>query len=72
MNQYAIAKPPSQADRELSEQVAQQVQRFVQPLLEVLDAYVDCRLVATFRQTLVAIIVARTSPARVGAGGIPD
>jgi Transposase DDE domain len=61
MNQYAIAHKSSQADRELSEQVAQQLQRFVQPLLEVLDAYVDCRLVATFQQTLVAIIVARTS-----------
>ena len=68
MKQYAIAKKSSQADRELSEQMAQQLQRFVQPLLEVLDAYVDSRLVETFWRTMVAIIVARTSPARVGAG----
>jgi len=41
--------------------VAQQLQRFVQPLLEVLDAYVDCRLVETFWRTMIAIIMARTS-----------
>src|SRR5258708_17536334 len=45
----------------MSEQVAQQVQRFVQPLLEVVDRYVDCRLVETFWRTMIAIIVARTS-----------
>src|SRR5260370_757800 len=61
MSQYAIAKNPSQEDQQMSEQVAQQVQRFVQPLLEVLDAYVDCRLVETFWRTMIAIIVARTS-----------
>jgi hypothetical protein len=61
MSQYAIAKKPSQDDQQLSEQVAQQLQRFVQPLLEVLDAYVDCRLVETFKRTLIAIIVVRTS-----------
>jgi hypothetical protein len=32
MNQYAIAKKSSQAEREWSEQVAQQLQRFVHPL----------------------------------------
>jgi hypothetical protein len=61
MNQYAITRNPSQEDRQMSEQVAQQLQRFVQPFLEILDAYIDCRLVETFWQTMVAIIVARTS-----------
>jgi hypothetical protein len=70
MSQYAIAKNPSQEDQQMAEQVAQQMQRFVQPLLAILDAYVDCRLVETFWRTMVAIMVARTSPARVGAGGI--
>ncbi len=68
MNQYAITRNPSQEDRQMSEQVAQQLQRFVQPFLEILDAYIDCRLVETFWQTMVAIIVARTSEAHVGAG----
>ena len=71
MSQYAIAKNPSQEDQQMSEQLAQQMQRFVQPFLEILDAYVDCRLVETFWRTMVAIIVARTSPALIGAGGIP-
>src|SRR5260370_38667795 len=61
MRQVAIGKNPSTGDSQMSEQVAQQVQRFVQPLLEVLDAYVDCRLVETFWRTMIAIIVARTS-----------
>lgn len=61
MNQYAMTKQPSQEDRQMSEQVAEQLQRFVQPFLEILDAYIDCRLVETFWQTMVAIIVARTS-----------
>lgn len=61
MNQYAMTEQPSQEDRQLSEQMAQQLQRFVQPFLEILDAYIDCRLVETFWQTMVAIIVARTS-----------
>jgi len=55
----------------MSEQLAQQLQRFVQPFLEILDAYVDCRLVEPFWRTMVAIIVARTNEARVGVGGIP-
>jgi len=61
MSQYAIAKNPSQEDQQMSEQLAQQMQHFVQPLLAILDAYVDCRLVETFWRTMVAIIVARTS-----------
>ncbi len=61
MSQYAMMESPSQEDRALSEQVAWQLQRFVQPFLELLDAYVDCRLVETFWQTMIAIIVARTS-----------
>lgn len=61
MSQYARAKNPSQEDQQMSEQLAQQMQRFVQPLLAILDAYVDCRLVETFWRTMVAIIVARTS-----------
>jgi len=68
MNQYAIANKSSQEDQQVSEQVAQQLQRFVHPFLDLLDAYVDCRLVETFWQTMIAIMVARTSPARVGAG----
>jgi len=43
MSQYAIAKNASQEDQQMSEQLAQQMQRFVQPFLEILDAYVDCR-----------------------------
>jgi len=61
MSQYAMTESSSQEDQALSEQVAQQLQRFVQPFLELLDAYVDCRLVETLWQTMVAIIVARTS-----------
>jgi hypothetical protein len=61
MSQYAMTEQTSQEDQQVSEQVAQQVQRFVQPFLEILDAYVDCRLVETFWQTIIAIIVARTS-----------
>ncbi len=57
MSQYAITRNPSQEDQQVSEQVAQQLQ----PLLEVLDAYVDCRLVETFWRTMIAIIMARTS-----------
>ncbi len=61
MNQYAIANKSSQEDQQVSEQVAQQLQRFVHPFLDLLDAYVDCRLVETFLQTMIAIMVARTS-----------
>jgi hypothetical protein len=61
MSQYAMTEPSSQEDQRVSEQVAQQVQRFVQPFLEILDAYVDCRLVETFWQTMIAIMVARSS-----------
>jgi hypothetical protein len=43
MNQSAMTEQPSPEDRQLSEQVAQQLQRFVQPFLEILDAYIDCR-----------------------------
>jgi hypothetical protein len=68
MSQYAMTEKFSQEDQQVSEQVAQQVQRFVQPFLEILDAYVDCRLVETFWQSMIAIMVARTSPARVGVG----
>lgn len=68
MHQYAMTEQPSQEDRQMSEQVAQQLQRFVQPFLEILDAYIDCRLVETFWQTMVAISIARTSEAHVGAG----
>ncbi len=41
--------------------MAQQVQQFVHPFLELLDVYVDCRLVETFWQAMIAIMVARTS-----------
>ena len=68
MNQYAIANKSSQEDQQVSEQVAQQLQRFVHPFLDLLDAYVDCRLVETFWQTMIAIMVARTSLLRVGVG----
>lgn len=68
MSQYAMTEKSSQEDQQVSEQVAQQVQRFAHPFLDLLDAYVDCRLVETFWQTMIAIMVARTSPARVGAG----
>ena len=61
MKQYAMSEPSSQEEQQVSEQLAQQVQRFVQPFLEVLDAYVDCRLVETFWRSMIAIIVARTS-----------
>jgi hypothetical protein len=68
MSQSAMTESSSQEDRVLAEQVAQQLQRFVQPFLELLDAYVDCRLVETLWQTMVAIIVARTRQAGVGLG----
>jgi hypothetical protein len=68
MSQYAMTESCSQEDQALSEQVAQQLQRFVQPFLELLDAYVDCRLVETCWLTMVAIIVARTRQAVVGLG----
>jgi predicted glycoside hydrolase/deacetylase ChbG (UPF0249 family) len=68
MSQYAMTQKCSQVSEQVSEQVAQQVQRFVQPFLGILDAYVDCRLVETFWRTMIAIIVARTSEARVGVG----
>lgn len=71
MSQYAMSEPSSQEDQDMSEQVAQQLRRFIEPFLEILDAYVDCRLVETFWRSMIAIIIARTSPARVGAGGIP-
>ena len=61
MSQYAMSEPSSQEDQRVSEQVAQQLQRFVQPFLEILDAYVDCRLVETFWRSMIAIMVARTS-----------
>jgi hypothetical protein len=68
MSQYAMTQKSSQEEQQVSLEVAQQVQRFVQPCLEILDAYVDCRLVQTFWQSMIAILVARTSPARVGVG----
>jgi hypothetical protein len=61
MSQYAMTGQSSQEDQQVSEQLAQQLQRFVHPFLEILDAYVDCRLVETFWRTMIAIIVARTS-----------
>src|SRR5260370_28660098 len=61
MSQYAMTGQSSQEDQQVSEQLAQQLQRFVHPFLEILDAYVDCRLVETFWRTRIAIIVARTS-----------
>lgn len=61
MSQYAMSEPSSQEDQQVSEQLAQQVQRFVQPFLEILDAYVDCRLVETVWRSMIAIIAARTS-----------
>ena len=32
MSQYAITCPPSQEDQQMSEQVAQQLQRFIHPV----------------------------------------
>jgi hypothetical protein len=43
MKQYAMMEPSSQEDQQVSDQLAQQVQHFVQPFLEILGAYVDCR-----------------------------
>src|SRR5260370_5005694 len=61
MSKYAMTGESSQEDQQVSEQLAQQLQCFVHPFLEILDAYVDCRLVETFWRTMIAIIVARTS-----------
>ena len=40
MSQYAMTGQSSQEDQQVSEQLAQQLQRFVHPFLEILDAYV--------------------------------
>ena len=61
MSQYAMTGQSSQEDQQVSEQLAQQLQRFVHPFLESLDAYVDCRFVEPFWRTRIAILVARTS-----------
>ena len=68
LSQYAMTGQSSQEDQQVSEQLAQQLQRFVHPFLEILDAYVECRLVETFWRTMIAVLVARTSEAHVGVG----
>lgn len=54
--QYRISGSKRQIAQEKSQQISLELEMFLNPLLTVLDAYIDQRLVRTFLQTIQAII----------------
>ena len=58
--QYGTCPMKKQASEEQAGLLGQQVEQFVHPLLVCLDLVLDHRLVRTFVQTMIAIIVHRS------------
>ena len=58
--QYSTCPVNKQASEEQAEQLGQQVEQFLHPLVVCLDPVLDRRLVRTFVQTVIAIIVHRS------------
>ncbi len=58
--QYSTCPMKKQASEEQADLLGQQVEQFVHPLLVCLDLVLDHRLVRTFVQTMIAIIVHRS------------
>ncbi len=59
-HQYTTCPLNTQASEEQAAPLAQEVEQFLHPLLLCLDLVLDRRLVRTFAQTVIAIIVHRT------------
>jgi Transposase DDE domain len=59
-SKYAITRTKRQEVQEKLEQVTNVVERYLEPLVETLDAYLDKRLVRTFLQGTRTLIEART------------
>ena len=58
---YDILQEKEQDQQQVSQELAQQLALFLFPLLEVLDALLDKRLVRTFVQCCVALLRCRKS-----------
>jgi hypothetical protein len=59
-SKYAITRTKRQEVQEKLKQVTSVVERYLEPLVETLDAYLDKRLVRTFLQGIRTLIEART------------
>jgi hypothetical protein len=59
-SQYSTCPLNKQASVEQAEKLGQQVEQFLHPLIVCLDLVLDRRLVRTFVQTVIAIIIHRT------------
>src|ERR1700681_645956 len=55
-SQYLTNGSKRQEAQEKSQELVQELEKFLSPLLMRLDGYIDKRLVETFQQTLIAII----------------
>jgi Transposase DDE domain len=59
-SQYRTPATDEQVSQEQSQRLTHQLERFLEPLLVLLDAYIDKRLVRTFVRAIAAILTFRT------------
>ena len=59
-SQYRTPATDEQVSQDQSQRLTQQLERFLEPLLVLLDAYIDTRLVRTFVRAIAAILTFRT------------